>query len=174
MGGFLIWVTAIAILAPLNLGGFEVLGPAGGDSTRRDLSQIAHVADAAVRLRRYAMQLLPIYASLTLALWVGLLILGDAPLVAICHAMSVMATSGISPGRRAAGAGSGIGGEALIFLFFVFALSRQTFARRYARPWPPAPAARSRNADGPVHRHFGAGCCCSCATGWAPSRLTPR
>lgn len=129
MGGFLIWVSAIAIMAPLNLGGFMVLGPAGGDSKGHGMSQIATMADPAVRLRRYAARLLPIYTSLTLVLWVGLLILGDAPLVALCHAMSVLATSGISPVGGLDGAASGIGGETLIFVFFFFALSRQTFAR---------------------------------------------
>jgi len=127
MGGFLVWVAAIAILAPLNLGGFEVLGPPGNDADG-GMTQITRIADASDRIQRYAGLLLPIYAGLTLLLWVGLLVLGDRPLTAICHAMSTMATSGISPVGGTAQAGSGIGGEVLIFLFLVFALSRQTFA----------------------------------------------
>lgn len=128
MGGFLVWVTAIAIMAPLSLGGFEVLGDRT-DSAAGTIPQITQVADPQRRLRRYAVALFPIYASLTLALWVGLLVMGDVPLVAACHAMSTLATSGISPVGGTTGAASGFGGEFLIFLFFGFALSRRTFER---------------------------------------------
>lgn len=128
LGGLLIWVTAVAILAPLNLGGFEVLGPPGNDNVA-GISQITRIADAPLRLQRYAAMLLPVYAGLTLVLWVGLLLAGDAPLVAISHAMSTLATSGISPIGGTTQAGSGLAGELLIFVFFGFALSRQTFAR---------------------------------------------
>ncbi|MDF0602048.1 potassium transporter TrkG [Psychromarinibacter sp. C21-152] len=128
MGGFLVWVTAVAIMAPLNLGGFEVLGERG-DSAAGAIPQITEVADPQMRLRRYAVALLPIYTALTLALWVGLLVMGDAPLVAASHAMSTLATSGISPVGGTTGAASGFGGELLIFLFFGFALSRRTFER---------------------------------------------
>lgn len=128
MGGFLFWVAAVAILAPLSLGGFEVLGQARDDSAA-GLSQIARVADAPMRLRRYAAQLAPIYAGLTAILWIGLMVLGDTPLVAISHAMSTLATSGISPAGGTAEAPSGIRGEVLIFIFFFFALSRRTFDR---------------------------------------------
>ncbi|MCG6902548.1 MAG: TrkH family potassium uptake protein [Rhodobacter sp.] len=127
MGGFLMWVSAVAILAPLNLGGFEVLGPAT-NSNAAGLSQIVRIADASVRLQRYAVMLFPIYTGLTIALWVALLIAGDRPLVALCHAMSTLATSGISPVGGTAHAGSGLGGEVMIFVFFAFALSRRTFA----------------------------------------------
>lgn len=128
LGGLLIWVTAVAIMAPLNLGGFEVLGPPGDDNAA-GLSQITMIADASVRLQRYAAMLFPVYAGLTGVLWVGLLLAGDAPLVAVSHAMSTLATSGISPIGGTNQAGSGLAGELLIFLFFGFALSRQTFAR---------------------------------------------
>ena len=129
MGGFFIWVTAVAILAPLNLGGFEVASPEEvGRGATVGMSQIDRVADPSERLLRYAAKLLPIYASLTLILWVCLILAGDRPFVAICHAMSTLATSGISPLGDFDGSGAGIGGEALIFLFFVFALSRLTFS----------------------------------------------
>jgi trk system potassium uptake protein TrkH len=127
MGGFLMWVVAIAIFAPLNLGGFEVLSPANLNNDS-GVSQITQVADPAVRLQRYAVTLAPIYAGLTLVLWIALSMLGDRPLVAISHAMSTMATSGISPVGGIEGAKSGLAGEAVIFLFLGFALSRQTFA----------------------------------------------
>jgi len=129
MGGFLVWTTAIAILAPLNLGGFEVLQPAGSSEAAVGTEQITGIADPSMRLQRYAGALLPVYAGLTLVLWLALLLLGDPPLVAASHAMSTLSTSGISPVRGTANASSGVAGEVAICLFFAFALSRRTFAR---------------------------------------------
>ncbi len=126
MGGFFIWVVAIAVLSPLTLGGFEM-------SARGEIGQGARLpvnrADPTTRLRRYALRLLPIYLGLTGALWMALYIAGDRPFVALCHAMSVLSTSGISPVGGVAETGSGRIGEVIIFLFFIFALSRVTFLR---------------------------------------------
>jgi len=129
MGGFFVWVTAAAVLAPMNLGGFEVRASGGVGQGAATLTQISRVADAGERLRRFGAQFLPIYAGLTGVLWVGLVLMGDTPLVALCHAMSTFATSGISPLGGVETAPSGAQGEALILLFLVFALSRVTFAR---------------------------------------------
>ncbi len=126
MGGFFALVTAIAILAPLNLGGFEVTsGSEIGQGARRRFTGV----DTALRLRRYALRLAPIYGALTLALWLALYLAGDSPLVAICHAMSTLSTSGISPVGGIENSGSGLGGEMIIVVFLVFALSRLTFLR---------------------------------------------
>lgn len=130
MGGFLIWVTAIAVLAPLNLGGFEVTSVDAGNTSRTQFTQITNVANASQRLSRYAVLLFPIYAGLTLLLWIVLLLAGDTSLVAASHAMSTLATSGISPiGGLHAGGGSGILGEAIIFGFLFYAISRLMFSR---------------------------------------------
>ncbi len=124
MGGFFIWLTAIAILAPLNLGGFEVSSRAEiGQGAR----QIVNVADPSLRLERYTARLLPVYFGLTMALWLALFVAGDTPLVALVHAMSTLSTSGISPMGGLDQAASGKSGELIIFLFFIFALSRATF-----------------------------------------------
>ncbi len=128
LGGFFTWVTAIGILAPMSLGGFEIDSPDPAGRGAAGASQISRVAEPGERLRRFAVQLLPIYASLTLMLWILLILAGDAPLVALCHAMSTLATSGISPVGGMVGSGSGIAGEGLILVFLVFGLSRQTFA----------------------------------------------
>ena len=129
MGGFFVWVTAIAILAPLNLGGFEGVSTAEvGRGASVSTSQIDRVAGQSERLTRFAIMLAPIYVGLTLVLWIALIVAGDAPLTAVSHAMSTLATSGISPVGGAQEARSGIAGEALIFLFFVFGLSRMTFS----------------------------------------------
>jgi trk system potassium uptake protein TrkH len=137
MGGLLMWIAASAILAPLSLGGFEITmqsepgrGRMGRDAARR--------SDPRVRLARITLTLAPIYAGLTVVIWVLLLTAGDPNLTALCHAMSIMATSGISPVGGVSGAQSGMLGEFIMFLFMFFALSRLTFstdtvARGFAR-----------------------------------------
>lgn len=127
LGGFLAWVMAAAIFAPLNLGGYEVStgarigreAPGGVPSMR--------AADPGERLVRFSALLLPVYVGLTLVLWLLLILSGAEPLVALCHAMSTLATSGISPVGGLEQGGAGIGGEIAIAAFLVFALSRVTF-----------------------------------------------
>ncbi|MDF1872597.1 potassium transporter TrkG [Vannielia sp.] len=133
MGGLFIWVTAGAILAPLNLGGFEVTSIARGQGDARLTREMHHArfGDSRERLLKLALQMGPVYIGLTLTLWIGLVICGERPLVAICHAMSILSTSGISPVGGLEAAQSGLMGEALIFLFFGFALTRKTFWAGY-------------------------------------------
>lgn len=127
MGGLLMWVAASAILAPLNLGGFEVTARA--EPGRRETVGPGMTApEARVRIANVGIVLLPIYAGLTLLLWVLLTVSGDKSLVALCHAMSVMSTSGISPVGGLGQNGSGTPGEAVMLLFMLFALSRLTFS----------------------------------------------
>ncbi|WP_368188134.1 TrkH family potassium uptake protein [Aestuariibius sp. HNIBRBA575] len=128
LGGLLVWITAVAIFAPLSLGGFEVKG-ASALGQGSWFSQISRITDPSERLARYALKLAPTYIGLTIALWVGLTIAGDSSFVAACHAMSVMATSGISPIGGLGNAQSGFIGEVLIFGFLIFALSRLTYSR---------------------------------------------
>lgn len=127
IGGMVMWIAAAAILAPLNLGGFEVTAsaePGQGDTPfdRFDWS------DANRRLQRSTRQLAPIYVGLTAVLWLCLVVLGEAPVPGIVHAMSTMATSGISSLGGVEGAGAGLAGEVVVFLFLFFALSRLTFS----------------------------------------------
>ena len=127
MGGLLMWVSAAASLAPLNLGGFEVTATAAPGQSDQMHGRFER-ADPQRRIVRVPAQLFPVYAGLTLALWIMLAISGDHALVALCHAMSVMATSGISPVGGAQNGGSAITGEAVMALFMLFALSRLTFS----------------------------------------------
>ncbi|MBY6152804.1 TrkH family potassium uptake protein [Vannielia litorea] len=133
MGGLFIWVTAAAIMAPLNLGGFEVTSMARpGSGARRDRVLDADAqTDPRERLLRLALQMGPVYVSLTGVLWIALVVAGEEPLIAICHAMSVLSTSGISPVEGLSQARSGLLGEAIILLFFIFAFSRKTFSPGY-------------------------------------------
>jgi len=129
-GGLIAWVAAIAILAPLNLGGYEM-------RSRAALPPVA-LADAvgpAELLTRALGRLVPVYAGLTAVLWLGLVLGGDGATVGAIHAMGVISTSGITPLAYADYAASGFAGELAVFVFFVFALSRATFAR--PRPAPP-------------------------------------
>lgn len=134
MGGFLIWLTATAILAPLNLGGFEVtsLRQAGQTTSMR---QISHVADPTERIVRFTQILLPLYTSLTAALWILLIVAGGDPFFSVMVAMATLSTSGILPSGGLTEAG--FWPELLIAVFLVFALSRQTFAseRRRNKFW---------------------------------------
>lgn len=129
LGGLLVWVTAISVLAPMNLGGFEVQSSTAVGEGARSFIQISRVADPSERLARYGFLMVPIYTGLTGALWVGLRLAGEDPFVAICHAMSVLATSGISPVGGLQNGQAGVGGEVVIFAFLVFALTRRSFSR---------------------------------------------
>ncbi len=127
MGGFVMWTAAAAILAPLNLGGFEVTARAEPGQANVGLNQIRR-ADTRTRLVRTISALFPIYAGLTLLMWVLLQISGEDSLAALIHAMAVLSTSGISNIGGAQNAQSGLTGEIVMILFMAFALSRLTFS----------------------------------------------
>ncbi|MEM9551532.1 MAG: potassium transporter TrkG [Pseudomonadota bacterium] len=130
MGGLLMWVAASAILAPMSLGGFEVTARgAPGTEVQAGGPGQARAIDVQMRLWSVTLTLTPIYATLTGVMWILLMIAGDTTLVALCHAMSVMATSGISPVNGIENSVSGLTGEAILFLFMFFALSRLTFSK---------------------------------------------
>lgn len=129
LGGLLTWVAAVALFAPLSLGGFEVRAGTGVPEVHESFSQVTRVAAPHERLRRFTAVLAPIYAGLTALLWLALMVSGQEPFVALCHAMSTLATSGISPTGGLSDAGGGLLSEAFILIFFVFALSRLTFGR---------------------------------------------
>jgi trk system potassium uptake protein TrkH len=130
MGGLLVWVTAVSIFAPMNLGGFEVRASGNaGKGSAGAFSQIAQIADPSERMVRYTLTLTPIYVALTGGLWIGLVIAGEFPYIALIHAMSTLSTSGISPIGGLYFAASRLWGEVLIFCFFVFAMSRLTFSQ---------------------------------------------
>ena len=127
MGGLLMWISASAILAPLNLGGFEITARAKM-AGRETIDTGMTAPEVRVRLVKASAALLPIYVGLTILLWIFLVVGGDRSLVGLCHAMSVMATSGISPVGGLGQNASGIAGEVLMLLFMLFALSRLTFS----------------------------------------------
>lgn len=127
LGGFYMLVIAIAVLAPMRLGGFEVFSSGGpGGATTIVASRSEGSADTMERLGHFVVELAPAYLGLTVLLWFCLLVAGDSAFVALCHAMATLSTSGITPiAGGVAGAPSGIGGELILFFFLIPALSRR-------------------------------------------------
>jgi trk system potassium uptake protein TrkH len=84
-------------------------------------------ADPAERLRKQAATLAPIYLGLTAILALALTLAGERPLTAVIHAMSTLSTSGITATAGLTPSGAGVVGEALIFVFLIFAVTRHSF-----------------------------------------------
>lgn len=124
-GGLMVLVTAFAVLAPLNLGGFEI-GLAS--SSRREAGRSGTVAEANARILRAVHDILPVYAGLTAALGLFLVLAGDRPFVAVCHAMAILSTSAVSPLRDLSGSQSGRLGEVAMALFLLPAVSHMGFS----------------------------------------------
>lgn len=126
-GGLLIWISASAVLAPMSLGGFEltVRAEPGQDDAR--LGRFER-ASPVRRLGQVTRMLVPVYAGLTLVLWILLMAGGERAFTAAVHAMSTLATSGISSVGGVQNGAAGIFGEVAIFVFLIFALSRLTFS----------------------------------------------
>ena len=142
MGGLFMLVAAVALLAPLRVGGFEIMSsPYGRSEHFQRLPRSAETVrvpthlstpvfhteliDPVHRVIRSFRQVFPIYAGLTLAMWTLLLMLGENGLVALTRAMGTLSTSGISPVNGSAAQASGVTGEVVIFLFLIPALSRR-------------------------------------------------
>ena len=136
MGGLLILVTAFAILAPLNLGGFELRLGGGAVESRRS----ATIEEAGRRIARFTQVIAPIYAGLTGLLTLALIVAGDRPFVAICHAMGTLSTSGISPVDGLAGGHSGFLGELAIAICLLPAVSHHILGYERRRRTMPSPS----------------------------------
>lgn len=126
LGGFFVLLAATALLAPLNLGGLEVANPRPVGRPPFAASPIHQATDAGLRLAATARLLAPVYAALTLALWIGLLMAEESAFVALAHAMGILSTSGISPVGGIETAAAGRAGEALMLGFLVFAVTRRS------------------------------------------------
>lgn len=131
-GGLIILIAAFAVLAPLNLGGFEVGERDGSGMIGRRGGTVEEMTSRAIRIGR---QITPIYAVFTGLLAVLLIGAGDRPFVAACHAMAILSTSGISPVGGLEGARSGMLGEMAMAVFLLAAVSHRflTFDPRRAR-----------------------------------------
>ena len=129
--GFLIWVFAWSIFAPLNLGGFEHLGARGEAMTQTQNARQTTGRLPAEKFWSEAVRLGPVYLWITLAAALALLIVSGDPSYALLRAMATIATFGIEiPEHSGAG---GLGGEVILALVMLFALSRSTFSTVFAR-----------------------------------------
>ena len=135
-GGLLIWISASAVLAPMSLGGFEltVRAEPGQDDAMLGRFQRAQPSRRVAQATRL---LVPVYLGLTLVLWIVLMATGERAFVALIHAMSTLATSGISSIGGLQNGTSGLAGEIAIFAFLIFALSRLTFSSDTVPTGPP-------------------------------------
>ena len=128
LGGAFIWVAAVALLAPMNLGGFEVASDLGAGQGTAAGAPGFRRGESAARLTAAARVLLPLYLFLTGLLWLLLILAGGTPTAALVAAMGTLSTSGITiPGTGAAG-GAGFAGELAVALFLILALSRVTWS----------------------------------------------
>ena len=125
LGGLFILVTATAILAPMNLGGVEVMSGRAPGRGGNGLAQITRVADPSQRFLRFTLMLFPIYGGLTLLLWLMLMIAGEVNLLALIHAMGTLSTSGIGMTGDLGRLSTGLWGELLIVLFLTLAITRR-------------------------------------------------
>jgi trk system potassium uptake protein len=117
-GGLFVLVSAVAFLAPLRLGGYELLRPDPVGATAFSPSR----AIERQRLRAALSLALPWYAGLTLAVWLALAVAGMPGLPALILSMSALSTSGILP-RETLGT-IGFGAEAVLMLAMMLSLSR--------------------------------------------------
>lgn len=141
-GGLLTLAAAVAILAPLQVGGFELVAPPLApppDTAGAPMSETRRVGRAAIAI-------LPLYAGATVVLWLGLRIAGDGAFDALLRAMGTVSTSGVIATPGPVGARSGWIGEAMVLAVLLLSLSR--------RFWPGGEALRTtrRLADDPELR----------------------
>ncbi|MCA2010641.1 TrkH family potassium uptake protein [Cereibacter sphaeroides] len=129
LGGAFILAAATALLAPLRLGGFEMIR-----RTPIAITRAGPGAGHGLRLRAHAVVILPAYAGLTLALWVLLTLMGVPGFDALMQAMATLSTSGVLP-RETLG-NVGLGAEVAIFAFLCVALSRRFLPGHGARARP--------------------------------------
>ncbi|QIE54461.1 TrkH family potassium uptake protein [Pikeienuella piscinae] len=140
-GGLVALVMAYAVLAPRNLGGFEVRGDSGRTGAVGRLSGDPVWAGgkpseaAGGRLARAISAVTPVYAGLTSALAVILLALGHSPLQAVVLSAGVLSTSGVSVEHGPASTASGFFGELVIAVFLVLAATRHSYGGPGRRPF---------------------------------------
>ena len=138
-GGLVTLVAAFAILAPRNLGGFEVTvhraaaaklpgGQVGGQTSGSISLYGASRVRLDERLARTLRTLLPVYGALTAVLAFLFSALGQDGLAAAVHAMAIVSTSGISPYSGGLAAHSTFLVELVAVLFMVLAATRLTYA----------------------------------------------
>lgn len=140
LGGFIALIMAFALLAPRNLGGYEVQGErerrgaigrlrgdpvwAGGQGREAAADRVASAIGT----------VLPVYFGLTAVLAILLISAGQAPGAALVSAMGVMSTSGVSAQGGAGFGGAGLGAEIAAAAFLILASTRHIYGELGAGP----------------------------------------
>ena len=126
MGGFLVLLSAFAIMEPLNLGGFEVVF-VGRQARSADRFR-SRDADIGNRLIKCGKSLIPAYCGVTAILWFALLLSGQDWINAMIYAMSTISTSGITSSGTVLVSARPLLAEGLVFLFLFLATTRLIFS----------------------------------------------
>lgn len=124
LGGYITLVIAFGVMAPLNIGGFEMTRAIGGAEAERHAEQQDHAQD---RLLRVIQMVTGPYVFISAALVFLLVLLGADGLRAVMVAMAVVSTSGILPdGNTLAGQGHLIT-EIIIAVFVLLSVTSLLF-----------------------------------------------
>ncbi|MGB0855258.1 MAG: potassium transporter TrkG, partial [Pikeienuella sp.] len=133
-GGLYALLFAFSVLAPRNLGGYEmrsVTDSYAAVGRLRALPKWAggrrHRDAAGDRFVAAFVSVGPVYAALTAALALLLIISGDAPFHAVSAALSLLSTTGAVIDSEGMFAASGILGEVFAAFFIVLAATRHAF-----------------------------------------------
>lgn len=138
MGGFLVILSAVAVLAPMTLGGFEVLRPtASSGGLPGSGAQLAKATEPNQRIARHAVKILPVYLSVTLIIWLLQVVSGTDSFHGLMIAFATMSTSGILPMRAMADLGMSLPAEMIIFVFLMFAVTRQVMSLHLDKRYLP-------------------------------------
>lgn len=132
-GGFVSLTAAFALMAPRNLGGFEVRGDLGRSGAIGRLHGTPAWAGgggreaAADRVASAIRMIAPVYLGLTGFLAAALLAMGQPPLHALTNAISILSTSGVQASAGPPFAEAGFGAELVVAFFLVLAATRRTY-----------------------------------------------
>ena len=121
IGGIFFWIGAISILLPLNIGKFDI----GVTDFPSGPSNKGHESSNSVT--NCARQLIPIYAVITISLWLFLTLSGVPSFKAVLMSMYIISTSGFEV--TSYDETNVFIVEGIILLFFVFALSKSLYVR---------------------------------------------
>ncbi|MEL6584419.1 MAG: potassium transporter TrkG [Pseudomonadota bacterium] len=125
LGGYVTLIIAFAIMAPLNIGGFEITRAVQGEAQRADGFGSADSTEE--RLYRIVGIVSPPYVIVTAALIGGLLFAGLDGFSALMTAMAVVSTSGVLPDGATISGQGGLLAEALIAIALLFCVTALAF-----------------------------------------------
>ncbi|MEL7214766.1 MAG: potassium transporter TrkG [Pseudomonadota bacterium] len=135
LGGYLTLIAAFAVMAPLDIGGFEITRAVHG-RTAATTRALERGVDLQLRLFRVISTITRPYLALTLLLIVAMLIAGMDGLTAVMTGMAVLSTSGIVASAGFVAEQGGFLAEVLIAAFLVVSTTALVYdpSRRRSLP----------------------------------------